>query len=84
MPEIHFRLPAFTHSACAPFTKNTERIQNIKKTGDSKYFCQNKLDKACFENDIGYGDFKDLSSLVYNIFEEKSSGSDIIKRRYAQ
>ena len=73
MPEIHLRLPAFTHSACAPFTKKTERMQNIKKTGDSKYFCQNKLDKACFENDIGYGDFKEEQVATDKLLGDKAS-----------
>ena len=26
MPEIHFKQPGFTYSACDPFTKNKERI----------------------------------------------------------
>ena len=36
MYEIHLRQPGFTYSACGPFTKNKERIKNIKKqeTGD--------------------------------------------------
>ena len=29
MPEIYLRQPGFTYSACGPFTKNKERIQNI-------------------------------------------------------
>ena len=38
-----------------------ERIQKIKETGDSRYIYQNKLDKACFQHDMTYGDFKDLT-----------------------
>ena len=26
MPEIHFKEPGFTYSACGPYTKNKERI----------------------------------------------------------
>ena len=37
MPEMHLRQPQFTYSACGPFTKNKERIQKFKKTGDTKY-----------------------------------------------
>ena len=37
MPEIYHRQPGFTYSACGPFTKNKERIQKFKKTGDSRY-----------------------------------------------
>ena len=37
MPEIHLRQPQFTYSACGPFTKNKEKIQKFKETGDSRY-----------------------------------------------
>ena len=30
-PEMHFKQPEFTYSACGPFTKNEERIQKLKK-----------------------------------------------------
>ena len=43
------------------FTKNKERIQTLKETGDSKYIYQNKLGKACFQHDMAYGYFKDLN-----------------------
>ena len=61
MPEIHLKQPGFTYSACGPFTKNKERIQKIKKTGDSRYIYRNELDKACFQHDMAYGDFKNLA-----------------------
>ena len=41
-------------------TKNKERIQKFKKTGDTGYIYKNELDKACFQHDVAYGDFKDL------------------------
>ena len=31
MPEVHLKQPEFTYTACGPFTKNKERIQNLKK-----------------------------------------------------
>ena len=61
MPEMHLRQPQFTCSACGPFTKNKERIQKVKETGYSKYIYKNELDKACFQHDVAYGDFKDLA-----------------------
>ena len=61
MPEMHLRQPGFTYSACGPFTKNKGRIQKFKKAGDSRYIYQNKLDKAYFQHDMAYGDFKDLT-----------------------
>ena len=48
MSEMQLRQPGFTYSACEPFTKNKERIQKFKETGDSRYIYQNELDKACF------------------------------------
>ena len=61
MPEMHLRQPGFTYSACGPFTKNKERIKNCKETGYSRYIHQNELDKACFQRDLAYGNFKGLS-----------------------
>ena len=60
MPEMHFRQPGFTYSACGPFTKSKEKIQRFKQTGDSRCIYRNELDKACFQHDMAYGDFKDL------------------------
>ena len=61
MPEMYLRQPQFTYSVCGPFTKNKERIQKFKKTGDTKYIYRNELDKVCFQYDMAYGDFKDLT-----------------------
>ena len=61
MPEMHLRQPGFAYSACEPFTKNKERIQKFKETGDTSYIYKNELDKACFQHDMAYGDFKDLT-----------------------
>ena len=48
MPEMHLRQPGFTYSACGPFTKNKERIQKFKQTGDSRYIYKNEIDKSLF------------------------------------
>ena len=61
LSEMHLRQPGFTYSACGPFTKNKERIQKFKQTGDSRYIYKNELNKACFQHDMAYGDFKDLA-----------------------
>ena len=60
MPEMHLRQPQFVYSAFGPFTENEERIQNFKDTGDTSYIYKNQLDKACFQHDLAYEDFKDL------------------------
>ena len=58
IPEMHLKQLGFTYSACGSFTKNKERIQKFKEIGDTKYIYRNELDKACFQHDIAYGDFK--------------------------
>ena len=54
MPEMHLRQPGFTYSASGPFTKNKERIKEIR------YIYQSKLDKVYFQHDIANGGTKDL------------------------
>ena len=70
MPEMHLRQPGFTYIACGPFTRNKQRIQKFMQTGDTNYIYKNELDKACFQHDMAYGDFKDLA---------RRTQSDIIK-----
>ena len=59
LPEMYWKQLGFTYSACEPFTKNRERIQKFKETGDTSYIHKNELDKACFQHDMAYDDFKD-------------------------
>ena len=61
MLEMHLKQSGFTYSACGPLPKNKERIQKFKETGDTKYIYKNKLDIACFQHDMAYGDCKDLA-----------------------
>ena len=61
MPEIHLKQPGFTYSARGPFTKNKKRIQKYKEKGDRSYIYKRELDKACFQHDMAYGDFKDIA-----------------------
>ena len=61
MPEMYFKQPGFTYSGYGLFTKNKERIQKFKETGDTNYIYKNELDKPCFQHDMAYGDFKDLA-----------------------
>ena len=42
--------------------KNKERIQKFKNTGDSQHIYQNELEKAYFQHDMAYGNFKYLTS----------------------
>ena len=74
MPEMHLEQPGFTYSACGPFTKNKERIKKIKETGDTNYIYKNELDKSCFQHDMAYGDFKDLTRITASdkVFRDKA------------
>ena len=40
--------------------ENKETIQKIKETGDTSYIYKKELDKAFFQHDMAYGDFKDF------------------------
>ena len=61
MSEIELKQPEFAYSVCGPFTKNKERIQKYKETGDTKHIYKNELDKTCFQHGMAYGDFEDLT-----------------------
>ena len=37
MPEVHLRQPGLIYSACGPFTKNNERIEEFMKTGNTDF-----------------------------------------------
>ena len=65
MPEMHLKQPRFTYSACGLFTKNKERIQKFKETGDPSYIYKNQLDKACFQHDMASD--KILRDKAFNI-----------------
>ena len=54
----------FTYKVCGPFTENKERIQKFIKTGYSRSICLKELDKACFQDDMAYGNFKDLTRRI--------------------
>ena len=111
MPEMYLKQPGLTYSPFSPFTKNKETIKLLKETGDSRYIYQNELDKAWFQHDVAYRDFKDLNrrtfadkvlhdkafnidkdpkndgyqrgldSMVYKLFDKKSSGREVLKTK---
>ena len=78
---MHLRQPGFIYSACGPFIKNKERIQKFKETGDSQYIYQNELDKACFQHDMAYGDFKDVTRRTASDKILRDKAFDIAKNR---
>ena len=75
MPELHLvDLIVKKYSACGPFTKHTQRIQEFLNTGKLSYIYKNDLDKACFQQKMTYNKFKDL---------EKRTQSDIVLKNKA-
>ena len=46
MFEMHLKQPGFIYSACGSFTRNKERIQKFKETGDTSYIYKNEHDKT--------------------------------------
>ena len=48
MPEMHLKQPRFYYSACGRFTKNKERIQKFKETGDTSIFTKINLIRHVF------------------------------------
>ena len=79
MPEMHLKQPGFTYSACGPFTKNKERIQKFKETGDTSYIYKNEIDNACFQHDMVYGDFKDLKRRTFSDKVLSNKAFNIVK-----
>ena len=61
MPQMHLKQPGFTYRTCGTFTKNKEKIQKFKETGNTTYIYKNELDKACFQHNMASGGFKDLA-----------------------
>ena len=37
MPEMHLKQLVFNYSACGPFTKNKEKIEQFMQTGTTEY-----------------------------------------------
>ena len=46
MHEINLRQAGVIYGACGPFTKDNERVKEIKEARDSRYVYQSKQDKA--------------------------------------
>ena len=62
MIEMHLRQSWLTYSACETSTKKTKKeLKNLNIQGIHNIFIKTKLDKTCFQHDMGYGDFKDLT-----------------------
>ena len=74
MPEMHLVDPIVKkYSACGPFTKHTQRIQDFLNAGKLSYFYKNDLDKACFQHDMAYNKSKDL--------EKRTQSDKVLKNK---
>ena len=65
MPELHWKHPVFTYSACGPFTKHRERIKKVRETGNFKHLYRNELVNTCFAHDAANCDSKNLVSKTF-------------------
>ena len=67
---MHLRQSALTYSACGPFTKNKKEYKKLRKQGIQDIFYENKIEKACFQHNMAYADFKDLPRKIIsdNVF----------------
>ena len=76
MPIMNLRQPGFTYSICVSIIKTKEGYR-VKRTGDSHCTDQNELGKACFQHDMTYGDFKNLTrrTASHEIPHDKASNS---------
>ena len=60
MAVVQLRQPGFMYKASGQFSKIEEWLQKFKATRNSRYIYQNEVLKASFQDDMAYGDFKDL------------------------
>ena len=79
IPQLRLRQPGFMYSACGPFTKNKERTQKFKETWDSRYIYQNEQGNVCFQHDIAYWEFKDLTKRTASDKTLRDKGFNIAK-----
>ena len=60
MPEMHLWDPkAKNYSACGPFIRHQQRINDFTQDGRLSHIAKNRLDAACFQHDSTYNKYKD-------------------------
>ena len=60
MPEMHLWDPkAKKYSACGPFSRHKQRINDFMKDGKLTHIAKNRFDSACFQHDSAYAKYKD-------------------------
>ena len=59
MHEMHLWDPKVKiYSACGPFTRHKQRINELMKDGKLSHILKNRLDAACFQHDSAYAKYK--------------------------
>ena len=73
MPEMHFWDPKIKkYSACGPFTRHQQRINDFMKDGKISHIAKNRLDAACFQHGSAYNKYKDsLNRKKSDVFFKK-------------
>ena len=60
MPEMHLWNPKIgKYSACGPFTRHKQRVNDFMNDEKLSHMLKNKLDSACFQHDSAYVKYKD-------------------------
>ena len=60
MPEMDLWDPKVgKYSACRPFTRHKQRINDVMNNGKLSHILKNKLTTACFQHDSAYAKYKD-------------------------
>ena len=60
MPEMYLWDPkAKKYSACGPFIRHQQIINEFMKDGRLSHIAKNRLDAACFQHDSAYNKYKD-------------------------
>ena len=77
IPEMHLKQPGFTYSACGPFTKNKERTQKFKETGDTKYIYKNEQIFTNYKLQIFLKFYSILKFYSLQIFDKNAAGSGV-------
>ena len=65
------------YSACGPFTKHEQRINQFMKGGRLSHLYKNQLDKACFQHDAAYTRYKDLKNRAESDIVLKNKANEI-------
>ena len=62
MPGMHLKHLGFPYIACGPFTEKRQRIKKFMQIENTGYIYKNDIDQACFQYDMAYGKYKDLTN----------------------